>query len=50
VKKSESALQSISFPFSHRELFTGFLLKNGRGEQVCFVEMVNKSPAAVQNA
>jgi hypothetical protein len=50
VNNAESALQSISFPFRHRELFTGFILKNGRSEQVCFVELVKKSSAAAQNA
>jgi hypothetical protein len=35
VNNAESALQSISFPFRHCELFTGVMKKNRRSEQVC---------------
>jgi len=40
VNNAEFPLKSTSFPFRNRELFTGFVLQNRRGEQVCFVEMV----------
>jgi hypothetical protein len=42
VNNTKSSLSSTPFPFRQCELFTGFMKKNWRGEQVCFVETVKK--------